>query len=140
MRTTADRIRQAVAFELIGLALITPLIAWGFGHPMSEIGVIGIGGATIATVWNYLFNLGFDHALRRLTGGTRKSLPVRIVHALLFEAGLLVVLMPFIAWYLDVSLLEAFLMDVSLALFYVVYAFLFTWAYDRLFPVPCAAR
>jgi uncharacterized membrane protein len=27
-------------------------------------------------------------------------------------------------------------MDVSFALFYVVYAFVFNWAYDRIFPLP----
>ena len=27
-------------------------------------------------------------------------------------------------------------MDVSFAAFYVVYAFVFNWAYDRLFPLP----
>jgi hypothetical protein len=27
-------------------------------------------------------------------------------------------------------------MDVSFAVFYVVYAFVFNWAYDRIFPLP----
>jgi uncharacterized membrane protein len=27
-------------------------------------------------------------------------------------------------------------MDVSLSLFYLVYAFVFNWSYDRLFPLP----
>ncbi|MEQ9476658.1 chlorhexidine efflux transporter, partial [Marinovum algicola] len=43
---------------------------------------------------------------------------------------------PFIAWYLGISLWQAFVMDVSFALFYMVYAFGFNWAYDRLFPLP----
>lgn len=135
MRTTKDRIRQAVLFEIVGLVLITPLGAWAFGHPMNEVGVIAIGGATIATVWNYVFNLGFDHALKRINGHAKKTMFSRIIHALLFELGLLSVLMPFIAWYLGISLLEALLMDISFALFYIIYAFLFTWVYDRLFPV-----
>ena len=46
------------------------------------------------------------------------------------------VLMPFIAWYLGISLWQAFVMDVAFALFYLVYAFVFNWAYDRLFPLP----
>lgn len=136
MRSTPDRIRHAVSFELIGLALITPLGAWAFGMPMTEIGVVGVGSATIATMWNYIYNLGFDHALQRLTGRTLKTLPVRVLHAVLFEAGLVAVLMPLIAWYLQITLLQAFLMDVSFSLFYLVYAFVFNWAYDRLFPLP----
>ena len=57
-----------------------------------------------------------------------------------FEIGLLFVLMPFIAWYLSISLMEAFLIDVSFALFYLIYAFVFNWVYDVLFPVPEPAR
>lgn len=135
MRKTGDRIRHAISFEIISLAIITPLGAWVFGLPMLEMGVVGVGSAMIATLWNYLFNLGFDHALLRWRGTVAKSFRIRIVHAILFEAGLLGVLIPFIAAYLGVSLWEAFLLDVSLAGFFLVYAFVFNWAYDHIFPV-----
>jgi uncharacterized membrane protein len=136
MRSVSDRIRHAISFELIGLAIITPLGAFAFGMPIADIGVVGVASATVATAWNYLYNLGFDHVMQRLTGGTRKSLAVRVLHAVLFEGGLLVALLPLIAWYLGVSLLQAFMMDVSFALFYLVYAFVFNLAYDRIFPLP----
>ncbi len=136
MRNVKDRIRHAISFEIIGLALVTPLGAWAFDTPIGDIGVVAIVGATIATVWNYLYNLAFDHALLRLTGRVRKSLLQRIAHALLFEIGLLLVLLPFIAWYLGISVTEAFLMDVSFAVFYLVYAFVFNLAYDHVFPIP----
>ena len=92
--------------------------------------------ATIATGWNYLYNLIFDHALLRIAGHVKKSITLRVFHAVLFEVGLLLVLLPFIAWYLQVSVLEAFLMDISFAVFYLVYAFIFNWLYDVVFPVP----
>jgi uncharacterized membrane protein len=136
MRSTRDRIRHAISFELIGLALVTPLGAIAFGMPVENIGIVGIGSATLATGWNYLYNLGFDHLMRRLTGGTQKSVSVRIAHAILFELGLLVVLLPLIAWYLDIGLIHALAMDISFAAFYVAYAFVFNWGYDRLFPLP----
>ena len=136
MRTAADRIRHAISFELIGLALIVPLGSWVFSVPASDIGIVGVVSATLATAWNYLYNLGFDHLLSHYTGTTLKTTPMRIIHAILFEAGLLMVLMPFIAWYLGISLWQAFVMDVAFALFYLVYAFVFNWAYDWLFPLP----
>ncbi|WP_117195254.1 PACE efflux transporter [Rhizobium terrae] len=136
MRSTGDRIRHALSFELIALLIVTSAGALLFGKPIFDIGVIAIGGATIATGWNYLYNLAFDHLMRRLTGGTRKNPAIRVAHAILFEFGLLIVLLPFVAWYLGISLWEALLMDVAFALFYVVYAFVFNWAYDRLFPLP----
>ena len=136
MRTARDRIFHAISFEIIGLALITPLGAWVFHMPMHDIGLLGIVGATIATLWNYVYNLGFDHTMRRMRGSTRKTTPIRVLHAIMFEAGLLFVLLPLFAWYLGVSLWQAFLMDVSFALFYMGYAFVFNWMYDRLFPLP----
>jgi uncharacterized membrane protein len=136
MRSTRDRIRHALSFEIIALLIVTPLGALFFNKPIEDIGVIAIGGATIATGWNYLYNLGFDHLMKHFTGGTQKSPAIRIAHSILFELGLLIVLLPFVAWYLDISLWEALVMDIAFALFYVVYAFVFNWAYDRIFPLP----
>ncbi|GAK70818.1 hypothetical protein RRU01S_14_00390 [Agrobacterium rubi TR3 = NBRC 13261] len=136
MRTIGDRIRHALSFEIIGLALIIPLGSVVFGMPAEDIGVVGVVSATIATAWNYLYNLGFDHVMQRKLGTTQKTVAIRVAHAVLFELGLLLVLMPFIAWYLDISIMHALVMDVSFALFYVVYAFVFNWCYDRLFPLP----
>lgn len=136
MRGTADRIRHVISFEIVALSIITPLGAWVFGVPMLDMGAVGAGAALIAAGWNYAFNLGFDHALARLRGSVRKTLALRVLHALLFEAGLVLVLVPFVAWYLGVGLYEAFLMDLALTVFFLVYAFVFNWAYDALFPLP----
>lgn len=135
MRSISDRIRHAVSFEIVGLLIVTPLGALAFRMPMHDIGVVSLASATIATAWNFVYNLLFDVALQRLSGTTMKSGRARVCHAILFEIGLLAVLMPFIAWYLGVSLWQAFVMDLSFAAFYVVYAFVFNWAYDRIFPL-----
>jgi len=136
MRNTRDRIRHSVLFELIGLITVTPLGGWVFGVPISHFGVVAVVSTTLAMSWNYAYNLGFDHAMLRLTGSVKKTLRTRIIHAGLFEFGLLCLLVPFIAWYLAVPLWQAFVMDVSLAGFYLVYAFVFNWVYDIVFPVP----
>ncbi|KMO36113.1 membrane protein [Methylobacterium tarhaniae] len=135
MRSTRDRIRHAILFEVVGLALIIPLGTMVFGLHASEMGVIGIGSAMVATAWNYVYNLGFDRAMQRFLGTTRKRLGLRVAHAVLFEAGLLVILLPPIAWYLGIGLVEAFVMDIAIALFYVAYAFVFNLAYDWVFPL-----
>ncbi|MFD2737976.1 PACE efflux transporter [Sulfitobacter aestuarii] len=140
MRTTRDRIRHALSFEILALLIVTPLGAWLFHLPLHEMGVVTIVSATIATLWNYLYNILFDHAMLRLRGDLRKTVGIRILHAVTFEAGLLLVLMPFIAWYLGISLIEAFLIDVGFALFYLIYAFCFNWLYDVIFPIPQSQR
>lgn len=136
MRSTSDRIRHAISFEILALLLVTPLGAWVFSLPITDIGVVSVASATIAMLWNYVYNLGFDHAMQRFAGTTYKTVPIRVLHAVLFEAGILIVLAPFIAWYLGVGLWHAIVIDVSFSLFYLVYAFVFNWSYDRLFPIP----
>jgi uncharacterized membrane protein len=135
MRSTRDRIRHAILFEVLGLALIIPLGTMLFGLHPSAMGMIGVGSALVATAWNYVYNLGFDHAMQRFAGHTRKSLLLRVAHAVMFEAGLLVILLPPIAWYLGISFTQAFVMDLAIAAFYVTYAFGFNLAYDRVFPL-----
>lgn len=134
MRTTADRIRQAISFEIISLVIVTPLFAWLFERSLGEMGVLAFLGATAATLWNYVYNFAFDHAMNRWRGSPRKSFPLRILHAVLFEATLLVILLPLFAWWLSVSIVTALVMDMSFAAFYMVYAFVFTWSYDTLYP------
>ena len=140
MRSTADRIRHTILFEIVGLALLIPLGAWLFGLSLHSLGVIGVGSAVVAAAWNYIYNLGFDRLMLRFTGHTAKSLPLRAAHAVLFEAGLLVILLPPIAWYLGIGLGAAFMLDIAIAGFYVAYAFCFNLAYDRVFPVPPVAE
>ncbi|WOI55368.1 PACE efflux transporter [Palleronia sp. LCG004] len=134
MRSTFDRIRQALLFEGIGILIVTPLFALIFDHGLDEMGVLVLVGATVAAGWNYAFNLGFDHALRRWRGDVRKTAGLRVLHAFLFETTLLIMLLPFIAWWLGIPLLAALAMDLLFAGFYMIYAFVFTWGYDAVFP------
>jgi uncharacterized membrane protein len=140
MRTTKDRIRHTLGFEIVGLLIFAPLASLLFNHNLLDMGLMALVGSLIATVWNYLYNLLFDHALLRLRGDVRKTTPIRIAHALLFEGGLLLLFLPMIAWHLGITLWEAFLMDIAMASFYLVYAYLYNLAYDRVFPLPFAPQ
>ena len=140
MRSTADRIRHALLFEGLGLALVVPAGGWVFDLPVQDMGVVAVVSATLATLWTYLYNLIFDRIMQARVGHTRKGLGLRIIHSVLFEFGLLLILAPFIAWYLGISLIAAFWMDIAFALFYLVYAFVYNWFYDIVFPVPDRPR
>ena len=138
MRTTADRIRHTVGFELIGLLAFAPLASLVFGYALHQMGLIGAVASLIAAVWNYVYNLMFDKAMLRFRGQLRKTPAIRVLHAILFEGGLLLVFLPSVAWYLDISLVDAFIMDIAVAGFYMVYALIYNWAYDAIFPIPNA--
>jgi uncharacterized membrane protein len=102
------------------------------------MGIVGAVAALIAATWNYIYNILFDRAMLRFTGQLKKSTAIRVLHAILFEGGLLIVFLPSVAWYLKIGLVEAFIMDIAVAGYYMVYAFFYNWAYDVIFPIPNA--
>jgi uncharacterized membrane protein len=120
-RSLGERIGHALAFELIALVICAPAMAWLLDQPLLHLG---------AMLWNMLFNDLFDRAQRRL--GFQRNLRVRLCHAALFEAGLIVVLVPLAAWWLSVGLLEALLLDIGLILFFRPYTLGFNCGYDVL--------
>ncbi|QDU82037.1 Bacterial Transmembrane Pair family protein [Polystyrenella longa] len=136
MRDTKDRIRHAILFEIIGLLIVTPLGAWAFEMPLHHAGIVGVINATIAMLWNYVYNFLFDHAMLRIYKNVRKSPSIRVLHAVLFEAGLLAILIPVIAWHLGITLQESFVLEASFSVFFLVYAFVYNWVYDVIFPIP----
>lgn len=135
MRTIRDRIRHVTAFQIIGMAISIPGTALLFNQPVEHMGIVGVVSATTATAWNFIYNLLFDHVMLRVRGSVIKTTPIRFLHTALFEVGLITTLVPFIAWYLGTTLIEALAMDLAIVGFYLVYAFVFNIGYDLLFPV-----
>jgi uncharacterized membrane protein len=137
LRSPFDRARQVILFEIGGLLLITPPFIWASGVPaMDSLGLLAII-ALIAALWNAVYNTAFDWVEGRLSGRTadRRPYPIRILHALGFEGGLILMSLPIIMQWTGMGWLEALLADAALALAYVVYAFVFNLGYDRIFPI-----
>jgi uncharacterized membrane protein len=84
----------------------------------------------LALGWNVVFNRFFDRMLERMN--VAHNAWVRVVHALLFEGGLIVMGVPLIAWWLSVSLWQAFLLDIGVLLFFLPYTYVYHWGYDVL--------
>ncbi|ROM92651.1 multidrug/biocide efflux PACE transporter [Pseudomonas brassicacearum] len=127
-KSFTERVLQAIGFELLAVMLCTPLLAWLMGKPMVEMGAVTIAIGLIALAWNVLFNGLFDRLLKRLA--LAPSAATRVLHALLFEGGLVAVSVPLIAWWLNVSLLQALILDIGVLLFFLPYTYLYHWAYD----------
>jgi len=137
LRNAKDRLRHAVIYEIVGLILVVPLAAWGFGTDLLDTGVLGIFFSILAMVWNMIYNHYFDiMLLKNGRNPARRGFWLRAVHALLFEAGFIIVSVPAIAWWLSLSLVKALAMDLGFTLFYIGYAYVYNWAYDRIFPYP----
>ena len=48
-------------------------------------------------------------------------------------------LVPLFAWWFNVSLWQAFVMDLALIVFFLCYTFVFNWVFDRVFGLPASA-
>lgn len=137
MRSPIDRVRQVLLFEIGGLVLITPPFVWLTDvSPLDSLGLLAMIAA-IAAVWNALYNTSFDWVEGRITGRTsdQRPVPLRVLHAVGFESGLLLVSLPVVMVWTGMGWVEALLADIGLAVAYVVYAYIFNLGYDRVFPV-----
>ena len=137
MRTSFDRLRHTLLFELFGLALCTPLASWILDKGLVQIGALSITLSLIAMCVNYNYNLIFDMVLVRIGRPVNKRpVGLRMFHAILFETCLIIISIPLVAWWLDMTLLVAFLTDIGFTLFFLIYAFIFNWTYDVVYPMP----
>lgn len=129
-KSIKERALHALLFEIIGVLLFAPLLAWAMGHSLAQMGAMTVMISTVAMLWNMLFNAMFDGLRRKW--GFQLSLGIRVLHALGFESGLILVIVPLAAWWLSISLLEALLLDIGLLLLFLPYTLLFNWIYDNL--------
>ena len=136
MRTLKDRIRHTLMFEGIALVLVATGGAWLTGHSAVELSSLGVLFSLLAMVWNSVYNLLFDLWDRKYRNMAPRGLWLRIVHATLFEAFLVTVGIFLTSWWLSISYLEAFILDLGFSAFFLVYAFVYNWVYDVVFPVP----
>ena len=121
----------AIVVASVGLALMS---GQGLGHS----GVLAVIASAIAVVWNLAFNALFERwEARQPVRG--RSIGRRVAHAIGFEGGLVTLLVPTIAWWLNISLWDALVMDLGLVLFFLVYTFAFNWAFDSIFGLPASA-
>lgn len=138
MTPTTRRIVQAVLYEAIAVAFVGPALSRIFGHPIDSTLPLAALMSAIALGWNYVFNGLFEtwEAHRVVKD---RSFKRRLTHGLGFEGGLVLMLVPLMAYWLDTTLLEAFIANLGILAFFFVYAIAFTWAFDRVFGLPQSA-
>jgi uncharacterized membrane protein len=81
-------------------------------------------------VWGFTFNSFFGILISYTSSKVQKW--KRVIHALGFETGLVLIAVPLSAWWLQMTFVQALLMDLGLLLVFLPYTFCFYWAYDSL--------
>ena len=133
------RLLYVTLYELIAIAAATLGLAALSGQGAAHSGVLAVAASAIAVAWNMVFNTLFErwearHAQR---GRTLKR---RLAHAVGFEGGLVLALVPLMAWWFDITLWQALVMDLGLIVFFLCYTFAFNWVFDRIFGLPASAQ
>lgn len=138
MAPRSRRVLQALLYEVFAIAALGPLLGFVFKTSQATTFGLAVVLSSIALSWSYLFNTAFERwESRQAVRG--RSLKRRLAHGIGFECGLMVILVPVMAAWLDIPLLTAFVANLGLMAFFFVYAIVFTWAFDRVFGLPASA-
>lgn len=138
MSPLTRRALQAVLYEIIAIAAVGPALSLAFDEPATSTFGLAVVLSTIALTWNYVFNWIFERwESRQAVRG--RSLARRLAHGAGFEGGLVIILLPVMSLWLDISPAAALLANLGLLVFFFVYAIAFTWAFDRVFGLPASA-
>ena len=133
------RVLYVTLYELIAIAVATAGLAQLSGQGAGHSSVVAVAASAIAVLWNVVFNWAFERWESRQTVRGR-SVARRVAHAIGFEGGLVFTLVPLFAWWFNVSLWQAFVMDLALIVFFLCYTFVFNWVFDRVFGLPASAQ
>ena len=130
MLISKRRIVHALSYEIILLVIIAIALSFIFNMPMEVTGSLGIAMAVTSVIWNMVFNRFFEKFERRRK--LKRTVPVRIMHAIGFEGGLMLATIPMVAYAMQMTIWQAVLLDFSLTMCILVYTFIFQWCYDCL--------
>ena len=119
------RVVYVSIYELIAIAVATLGLAQFSSHGVAHAG-------------NFIFNTLFERwEARQAVRG--RSLRRRVAHAVGFEGGLVFTLVPLFAWWFEITLWQALVMDLGLVVFFLCYTFVFNWGFDQVFGLPASA-
>ena len=129
------RILYVTVFELIAIISSTFVLMKLSGGDAAESLPVAVMVSFAAVIWNFLYNTAFE-AWERHNNVVKRTLLIRSVHAFGFEGGLVLICLPiYMIWY-DVGLIKAFILEAALLLFFLVYTFVFTLGFDKIFTLP----
>lgn len=124
-----ERMVHAVGYEVFAVLLCAPLLSWVLGKSLATAGGLAVTLSVIAMAWNVAYNALIDRVVQ--TERVAWKPWTRVAHGLGFEAGLVVWCLPVAAWMLDISLLQAFMVELGFFVIILPYTVVYNWAFDK---------
>ncbi|MDO7192112.1 PACE efflux transporter [Acinetobacter nosocomialis] len=139
MQGLKRRIVYVSSYEIIGMVISSVGLALLAGDSVEHTGPLSVMITTIAVTWNFIYNILYEKWEARQENKSR-TVKRRIAHAIGFQITLVIFLIPLIAWWMGISLVAAFWLDVAFIIIIPIYTFIFNWTFDKLFGLPASAQ
>ncbi len=121
MQGIKRRIVYVSSYEIIGMVISSVGLAILAGDSVEHTGPLSVMITTIAVTWNFIYNILYEKWEARQSSHIR-TVKRRVGHAIGFQLTLVLFLIPLISWWMDISLVAAFWLDVA---FYYHYPYLY---------------
>ncbi|MFP5066001.1 PACE efflux transporter [Acinetobacter pittii] len=139
MQGIKRRIVYVFSYEIIGMIISSVGLAILAGDSVEHTGPLSVMITTIAVTWNFIYNILYEKWEARQSSHIR-TVKRRVGHAIGFQLTLVLFLIPLISWWMDISLIAAFWLDVAFIIIIPIYTFIFNWSFDKLFGLPISAQ
>lgn len=126
------RLVYVTVFEVLGIVFATLVLMALSGGDAQQSLPVAVIVSSAAVLWNFIYNTLFESWEARSQIKVR-TLKIRSIHAVGFEGGLFLFCLPvYMLWY-GVGIWQALVMEAALLLFFLVYTFVFTLMFDKVF-------
>lgn len=128
-RLLKERIFHAFAFEFFAIVFTMLIGIFLLNKPVSSMGILSVLISVTALLLNIAFNWIFDRYFPFINGD--RPVKIRMLHAIGFESTLVLFTVPMIAFFLKVTFVEAFMIEIGFLIFFLFYTYIYNWAYDK---------
>lgn len=128
-RSVKERIFHACTFEFFAIVFTMLIGIFLLNKPVSSMGVLSVLISVTALLLNIVFNWLFDKFFPFVNGD--RPVKIRMLHAIGFEGTLVLFTVPMIAFFLKVSFVEAFMIEIGFLIFFLFYTYIYNWCYDK---------
>ncbi|KKW76360.1 membrane protein [Acinetobacter sp. AG1] len=135
MQGTKRRVTYVFFYEVFSFFICAMVLAVLSNTSISHTGPLSILIAVIAVTINYFYNHVFEMWEKKQIS-KKRTVMRRVVHAIGFQIVLVMILIPLIAWWMQISLIKAFLLDFSLMVLIPCYTFVYNYLFDHIFGLP----
>ncbi len=139
LRSVKRKIVYVSLYEGLAILLSTLVFRAASDLNAGHAGLVALTASALAISWNYLYNTLFEALESRYSKGGR-GFWLRTAHTLGFQLGMILLAIPLFALGLGLPKAQSLALQLTMSGFFVIYNFVFTLGFDRIFGLPPSAQ